>query len=108
MCIRDSDSHTLMHVLLALTTVIITARAMGALFSLLNQPAVVGEVLAGIFLGPSVLGRIAPDVATYLLPSSVAPFLGVLSQVGVVLYMFLVGLDLDFGQIRASGHATVA
>ena len=101
------DTHTLMHVLLALTVVIITARAMGALFSLLNQPAVVGEVLAGIFLGPSVLGRISPELAAYVLPPSVAPFLGVLAQVGVVIYMFLVGLELDFKQIRASGHATI-
>jgi len=101
------DAHTLMHVLLALTVVIITARTTGALFSFLGQPAVVGEVLAGIFLGPSVLGRIAPDVATYLLPPAVAPFLGVLAQVGVVIYMFLVGLELDFKQIRASGHATI-
>ena len=102
------DTHTLMHVLLALTVVIITARAMGALFSLLHQPAVIGEVLAGILLGPSLLGRISPELAAFLLPPSVAPFLGVLAQVGVVLYMFLVGLELDFEQIRASGHATIA
>jgi Kef-type K+ transport system membrane component KefB len=97
-----------MHVLLALAVVIIVARACGALFAFINQPPVVGEVLAGIFLGPSVLGRIAPDVAAYVLPPSVAPFLGVLSQIGVVLYMFLVGLELDFKQVRASGHATIA
>src|SRR6187549_3008944 len=101
------DAHTLMHVLLALTVIIIMARAMGALFSFLNQPAVVGEVLAGIFLGPSVLGRIAPEVAAYILPMSVAPFLGVLAQVGVVIYMFLVGLELDLKQIRDSGHSTI-
>ena len=101
------NAHTLMHVLLALTVVIITARAMGALFAFLGQPAVVGEVLAGIFLGPSVLGRISPEIAAYLLPPSVAPFLGVLAQVGVVIYMFLVGLELDFKQIRASGHSTI-
>jgi Kef-type K+ transport system membrane component KefB len=102
------DPHALTHVLLALAVVIVVARAFGALFALLNQPPVVGEVLAGIFLGPSLLGRIAPGVAAYLLPPAVAPFLGVLSQIGVVLYMFLVGLELDFKQMRASGHATVA
>ena len=101
------ETHTLMHVLLALTVIIITARAMGALFARLGQPAVVGEVLAGIFLGPSVLGRIAPDMAAYILPLSVAPFLGVLAQVGVVIYMFLVGLELDLKQIRDSGHSTI-
>jgi Kef-type K+ transport system membrane component KefB len=98
----------LMHVLLALAVIIVTARAVGYLFALLHQPAVIGEVLAGILLGPSLLGRVAPSVSGYVLPQSVAPFLGVLSQVGVVLYMFLVGLELDFKLMRKSSHAMVA
>ena len=99
---------TLVHVLLALAVVIVTARAVGALFAFVNQPAVVGEVLAGILLGPSLLGRVAPAASAYLLPPAVAPFLGVLSQVGIVLYMFLVGLELDSKLMRTSSHATVA
>jgi Kef-type K+ transport system membrane component KefB len=99
---------TLMHFLLALAVVIVTARVIGALFGLLNQPAVVGEVLAGIFLGPSLLGRFFPAVSAYLLPATVTPILGVVSQVGVVLYMFLVGLELDLKLMRTRGHATVA
>lgn len=99
---------TLMHVLLALAVVIVTARAVGALFAYLNQPAVIGEVLAGILLGPSLLGRVAPAASAYLLPPQVAPFLGVLSQVGVVLYMFLVGLELDTKLMRSKSHSTVA
>src|SRR2546423_14586596 len=72
-----------MHVLLALVVVIVVARAIGSLFAYFAQPPVVGEILAGILLGPSVLGRFAPAAQAYLLPKEVAPFLGVLSQVGV-------------------------
>jgi Kef-type K+ transport system membrane component KefB len=98
----------LMHVLLALALVIITARAVGLLFGLLRQPPVIGEVLAGLLLGPSVLGRFAPGAAAYVLPPSVAPFLGLLAQVGVILYMFLVGLELDLSLVKRRTHATVA
>ncbi|HZS37296.1 MAG TPA: cation:proton antiporter, partial [Polyangia bacterium] len=98
----------LLHVLLALVVVIVLARAIGSLFRRFQQPPVVGEILAGILLGPSLLGRVAPHVSAYVLPPSVAPFLGVLSQVGVILYMFLVGLELDPGLLRKRGHATVA
>jgi Kef-type K+ transport system membrane component KefB len=98
----------LLHVLLALVVVIIAARAIGSLFRRFQQPPVVGEILAGVLLGPSLLGRVAPHVSAYLLPHSVAPFLGVLSQVGVILYMFLVGLELDPGLLRKRGQATIA
>ncbi len=98
----------LMHVLLALVVVIVVARAVGSLFAYFAQPPVVGEILAGILLGPSVLGRFAPAMQTFLLPHEVAPFLGVLSNVGVILYMFLVGVELDPTLLRKKGHATVA
>jgi Kef-type K+ transport system membrane component KefB len=103
-----APADTLLHVLLALVVVIVVARAFGAIFRRLNQPAVIGEVLAGIFLGPSLLGRLAPDAAAFILPSAIAPFLGVLSQVGVILYMFLVGLDLDTKLLRQRTHTLVA
>jgi Kef-type K+ transport system membrane component KefB len=98
----------LLHVLLALLVVIVTARLLGALFKHLGQPPVIGEVVAGILLGPSLLGRLAPEASSYLLPSSVAPYFSVLAQVGVILYMFLVGLELDTTALRQGTHATVA
>src|SRR5215469_14638440 len=85
----------LLHVLLALVLVIATARALGTLFKLVHQPAVVGEIIAGILLGPSLLGHFAPTASAYLLPHAIAPYLNILSQIGVILYMFLVGLELD-------------
>jgi Kef-type K+ transport system membrane component KefB len=98
----------LFHVLLALAAVVAVGRALGGLFVYLGQPPVIGEVVAGILLGPSLLGWVAPGMSAYLLPASVAPYLGVISQVGVILYMFLVGLDLNVGLLHRHGHATLA
>jgi Kef-type K+ transport system membrane component KefB len=98
----------LMHVLLALLVVMVAARGVGSLFARFAQPPVVGEIIAGILLGPSVLGRFAPEWQAFFLPRDVAPFLGVLSNVGVILYMFLVGVELDPTLLRKRGHATVA
>jgi len=75
----------LMHVLLAMGVIISTARLLGALFAWVRQPPVIGEVIAGILLGPSLLGRVWPEATAFVLPPTVAPFLSVLSQVGVSL-----------------------
>lgn len=101
-------SDTLWHLLIALTVVVIVGRILGRLFVHIHQPAVIGEVIAGILLGPSLLGQISPAAYAYILPGSVAPFLGVVAQLGVILYMFLVGLELNPDHLRGQVHATVA
>lgn len=98
----------LMHVLLALVVIILCARGLGAVFQRLNQPPVVGEMIAGILLGPSLLGRVAPTASAFILPSSVAPFISVIANVGVILYMFLVGVELDTTLLRGRTHSSVA
>jgi Kef-type K+ transport system membrane component KefB len=103
---RSGDA--LLHVLLALASVIVAGRTLGWLLARAGQPPVIGEVVAGIVLGPSLLGRLLPDVSGFLLPPSVAPFLGVIAQLGVVLYMFLVGLEFDSARLRQHVHTSVA
>ncbi len=103
-----AQSHALLHVLLALPVVIVAARCLGLLFGRLGQPPVIGEVLAGILLGPSLLGRVWPQASAFLLPPEVAPLLSIIAQVGVVLYMFLVGLELNPVYMRKSPHAALA
>jgi len=100
--------NTLLHVLLALAVVIVTARAVGALFKWFGQPPVIGEVIGGILLGPSFLGRLSQATYDFLLPQTAAPFLGIIAQLGVILYMFIVGLELDLRLLRRSGHSTLA
>jgi Kef-type K+ transport system membrane component KefB len=99
--------NTLFHVLLALIAVIVLGQFLGAIFRLIGQPPVIGEVVAGILLGPSLLGRIAPDAANYLLPPSIAPSIGVIAQLGVILYMFVLGLELDTDFLRKHGRASI-
>jgi Kef-type K+ transport system membrane component KefB len=98
----------LTHVLLALVVIILCARALGALLRQFNQPPVVGEMIAGILLGPSLLGRVLPSISAYLLPNQVAPYLSVIANLGVVLYMFLVGVELNTDLLRDRTHASVA
>jgi Kef-type K+ transport system membrane component KefB len=104
---KGAHSGTLLHVLLALAVVTAAARVLGAMFRKIHQPPVIGEVLAGILLGPSLLGHFAPGAQAFLFPASILPAIGVLAQVGVLLYMFLVGLELDTTLLRKKGHATL-
>jgi Kef-type K+ transport system membrane component KefB len=88
------------HVLLALAVVLIAGHVLGRLLAAVGQPPVIGEVVSGILLGPSLLGRVAPGVESYLFPDSARPALGVVAQLGVILYMFVVGLEFDAGSLR--------
>jgi Kef-type K+ transport system membrane component KefB len=99
--------NALFHFLLALASVLALGALMGRLFRSVGQPAVIGEVIAGILLGPSFLGRVAPDLGAFVLPAAVAPNLGMVAQLGVILYMFQVGLDLNHAHLKGKGHATV-
>ena len=77
------------------------------LFRTIGQPRVVGEMFAGIVLGPSVLGFISPGLSQVLFASPSLPFLNALSQVGIVIYMFLVGMDINVDALRKHGHTAV-
>lgn len=102
-----AKSDALPHVLLALVVILVVSRALGWAFKKIKQPAVIGEVIAGICLGPSLLGHFAPQVSSFVLPDAIAPSLGVIAQVGVVLFMFLVGLELDTSVLGRQSHTTL-
>ena len=103
------SEHDVIVLLLGLATLLATARALGELARRFNQPAVLGEIVAGLLLGPTILGRLAPDVSTWLFadgPSSVvrAGF----SQVAVCLFMFAAGLEVDLSTVLRRGRAAFA
>jgi Kef-type K+ transport system membrane component KefB len=98
----------LLHVLGALVAILLLGRWLGKLFIHFGQPRVIGEMVAGIMLGPSLLGWLSPAAMEFVLPAEVAPYLGIIAQIGVILYMFLVGLDFNAGLLRSRAHATVA
>jgi Kef-type K+ transport system membrane component KefB len=102
-----SEHDTLLHVLLAIAAVLLLAQLVGRLFARIGQPAVMGEMLAGIMLGPSLLGRVWPNASAFLLPSAIGPQLRALAQIGVVLYMFVVGLELDVRRVRAHARSAL-
>jgi Kef-type K+ transport system membrane component KefB len=99
-----SVGHTFAMVMLDIAVIIVVARLFGRLARLLRQPAVVGEIVAGIALGPSLLGLLPGDLDGHLFPPDVQPYLRVLAQLGLVLFMFIVGLELDVALIRGRGR----
>ena len=93
--------------ILQIVVIIVAARAVGLLFRLINQPQVIGEIAAGILLGPSLLGWTAPQISALLFPPSSLGYLNTFSQVGVVIYMFLVGVALNPKELKNAGHAAL-
>ncbi|NKQ27393.1 cation:proton antiporter [Streptomyces galbus] len=94
------DTHQTTSLLFGLAAIVLLARVLGMLARRLNQPAVIGEVLAGIALGPTLFHGAISDA---LFPADIRPLLSALAAVGVVVFMFLVGLEWDAGMIRGSG-----
>ncbi len=86
---------TVVLVLIEVLIVIGLSRLVGLGCRWIKQPLVIGEIVAGVMLGPSLFGLIAPDLAAALFPAQTIPFLNVLSQVGLIFFMFLIGLELN-------------
>jgi Kef-type K+ transport system membrane component KefB len=86
---------TIVLVLLQVVLIIGLSRLVGLGFRRLKQPLVIGEILAGIMLGPSLLGLVAPEFATQLFPVDSIALLSLLKDLGLIFFMFLIGLELD-------------
>lgn len=93
--------------ILQIGTILVVARIVGWLFRKIHQPRVIGEMVAGMLLGPSLLGWAAPTISSYLFPPNSLGYLSSLSQIGLLIFMFLVGLELDLKQLRELGRAAV-
>jgi Kef-type K+ transport system membrane component KefB len=93
--------------LIQLGTILLSARLVGLLFKRINQPQVVGEMVAGILLGPSFLGWLSPPTMAALFPPESLGFLNALGQVGLLVFIFLVGLKVDVKLLRTLGHTAV-
>ncbi|NPC74093.1 cation/H(+) antiporter [Corallococcus sp. AB004] len=102
------NPHMLAQLLVQLIVIIAVSRLIGRGARWLGQPLVIAEVVAGIALGPSLLGWLAPGAMHWLFPPESMPFLKMLAEVGLVLFMFLIGLELDPKLLKGRGHASVA
>ncbi len=85
--------------------VIVLSSLLGAAARRCGQPAAIGQILTGILLGPSLLGRLPGHLTNRLFPHHALPYLSVLSQVAVVIFMFVVGYEIDFRSLRGRGRA---
>ncbi len=94
----------LLRVLIALVAVIVVGQFLGAVLGRIGQPPVIGEVIAGILLGPSLLG----DWSSMIVSEDAVEVLTMIAQLGVILYMFVIGLELDAGLLGKRVHSTVA
>jgi Kef-type K+ transport system membrane component KefB len=93
--------------LIQIIVILLSARLAGWLFRKFEQPEVMGEMVAGVLLGPSLLGWVAPGISVALFPPASLGFLNSLSQIGLLLFMFLVGVELNPQILRGRRHAAV-
>lgn len=92
----------------ALVVIMAAARLIGTLAVRIGQPRVMGEVVAGIVLGPTVFGAIAPQLQAAVFPADLIPVLGIVANLGLVFYMFMVGIELDPAALKGRVSQAVA
>ncbi|MEO8659903.1 MAG: cation:proton antiporter, partial [Bryobacteraceae bacterium] len=90
---------------LQILIIVATARWIGLLFLKFRQPRVMGEMVAGILLGPSCLGWFAPQISAWLFPPASLGHISAISQIGLIIFMFLIGLSLNSEELHGQGHA---
>jgi len=107
----DSFSHNLTEpltvLLLQIIIIIAFARLFGFLFKKIGQPAVIGEIVAGIILGPSIIGSYFPGINEFLFPAASLSTLQFISQIGLILFMFIIGMELDLKAIGKQAYGAV-
>jgi Kef-type K+ transport system membrane component KefB len=105
--ITDKLIHAPGILMLQLVFILLIARLMGYLFQLMGQPMVIGEIVAGLLLGPSVLGILAPHISMVIFPQNSINILEHLSQLGLIFFMFIIGMELDTQSFKKSANKAV-
>lgn len=101
-------THPLAILLLQIVTIIVVARIFGFFCKKIGQPSVIGEIIAGIFLGPSFIGMYFPEFSQFVFPEKSMDNLKFLSQIGLILFMFVVGMELELKTLKnKANHAVV-
>lgn len=107
----DSMAHNLEHplalLLAQIITIVLVARVFGWFFRKIGQPSVIGEIIAGIALGPSLFGMYFPELSEMLFPVASLGNLQFLSQIGLILFMFVIGMELDLNVLKNKAHDAV-
>jgi Kef-type K+ transport system membrane component KefB len=99
--------HPLALLLIQIITIVFVARIFGWIFRKIGQPSVIGEIIAGIVLGPSLFGLYFPDFKEALFPAASLGNLQMLSQVGLILFMFVIGMELDLKALKNKANEAV-
>lgn len=99
--------HPLALLLAQIVTIILVAKLFGWICVKLKQPSVIGEMIAGIVLGPSLVGLYFPEFSAFMFPKESLPNLQFLSQIGLILFMYIVGMELDLSVLRKKAHDAV-
>ena len=105
--LHQNLTHELAILLAQIVTIILVARFFGLICKKIGQPSVIGEIIAGIILGPSFFGSYLPEFSVLLFPSSSLDNLKFLSQIGLIFFMFVVGMELDLKVLRNKAKEAV-
>lgn len=104
----SQNEHLLFMTLLQLIVMVGAARCLHTLFRRLGQPGVVGEICAGLVLGPSLLGHFFPQTSLVLFGQQASPAITIISQIGLILLMFQIGMDFDFAHLSSARNQRAA
>lgn len=103
----ENTKHPMALLLLQVSVILVVSRIFGLLTRFIKQPSVIGEIIAGIVLGPSLLGLIFPDLFAYLFPAESLKTLNFLSQLGLTFFMFTIGMELDLESIKSKARDAI-
>src|SRR3954454_17496014 len=105
---HTNDEAVLLIVVIQLVVIIVAARVFALVFRRLGQPAVVGEIAAGLIFGPSVFGRFFPGASHAIFDPSVETVMKMLSQLGLIFLLFVIGLEFDFTHLKQKSRAALS